>query len=92
MTSESNPTVGRVVSLIGLILYIATGVFPYLASGLVAPMWGIIVLWVGWLAGLWLTIALFRRRSGWALAMPVVAIGYWWLIITLGERLFDWTA
>ena len=92
MTSESNPTVGRVVPLIGLILYIATGVFPYLASGLVAPMWGIIVLWVGWLLGLWLTTALFRRRSGWALAMPVVAIGYWWLIITLGERLFDWTA
>jgi hypothetical protein len=92
MTTEATPTAGRVVSILGLVLYLATGVFPYLASGLVAPLWGIAVLWVGWLVGLWLTIIMFRRRSPWTLAMPVLAIGYWWLIITLGERFFDWTA
>lgn len=93
MTSDAtSTTAGRVVSIVGLVLYLATGVFPYLASGLVAPLWGIVVLWIGWLVGLWLAIIMFRRRSPWTLAMPVLAIGYWWLIITLGERFFDWTA
>ncbi len=90
-SNETWPT-GRVLALIGLILYLATGVFPYLASGLVAPLWGIAVLYAGWLLGLWLTVSLFRRRSAWALAMPVAAIVFWWVVITIGESAFDWTA
>ncbi len=90
-SNETWPT-GRVLALIGLILYLATGIFPYLASGLVAPLWGIAVLYAGWLLGLWLTVSLFRRRSAWALAMPVAAIVFWWVVITIGESAFDWTA
>lgn len=90
-SNETWPT-GRVLALIGLILYIGTGIFPYLASGLVAPLWGIAVLYAGWLLGLWLTVSLFRRRSAWALAMPVAAIAFWWVVITIGESAFDWTA
>jgi len=90
-TSTSWPT-GRVLGLIGLILYVGTGVFPYLASGLVAPLWGIAVLYAGWLVGLWLTIRLFRRASAWALAMPVVAVAFWWVVVTMGESVFGWTA
>lgn len=84
--------VGRILALAGLVLYIATGLFPYASSGLVAPFWGIAVLYAGWLLGLWLTIRLFRRRSAWALAMPVAALAWWWLVITVGESVFDWTA
>ena len=90
-TSTSWPA-GRVLGLIGLILYVCTGVFPYLASGLVAPLWGIAVLYVGWLVGLWLTIRLFRRGSAWALAMPVASVAFWWVVVTLGETVFGWTA
>ncbi len=90
--TASSWSVGRILALVGLVLYLATGGFPYLASGLVAPMWGIAVLWLGWLVGLWLTIRLFRGDSAWALAMPVLAIVFWWVVITLGENLFDWTA
>jgi len=94
MTAQTNTNwpVGRVLSLIGLVLYVITGVFPYLASGLVAPFWGIAVLYAGWLLGLWLTIRLFRGGSAWALAMPIVAGTFWWLVVTLGESLFGWTA
>jgi hypothetical protein len=94
MTAQTttNWPVGRVLSLIGLVLYVITGVFPYLASGLVAPFWGIAVLYAGWLLGLWLTIRLFRGGSAWALAMPIVAVAFWWLVVTLGESLFGWTA
>jgi hypothetical protein len=90
-STETRPS-GRVFAWAGLLLYIGTGVFPYLASGLVAPLWGIVVLYVGWLAGLWLTVSLLRRRSGWALAMPVAALAFWLLVITLGESVFGWTA
>ena len=90
-TSTSWPA-GRVLGLIGLILYVATGVFPYLASGLVAPLWGIAVLYAGWLVGLWLTFRLFRRGSAWALAMQVAAVAFWWVVVTLGESVFGWTA
>ena len=90
-TSTSWPA-GRVLGLIGLILYVATGVFPYLASGLVAPLWGIAVLYAGWLVGLWLTFRLFRRGSAWALAMQVAAVAFWWVVVTLGESIFGWTA
>jgi len=90
-TSTSWPA-SRVLGLIGLIFYVGTGVFPYLASGLVAPLWGIAVLYAGWLVGLWLTFRLFRRRSAWALAMPVAAVAFWWVVVTMGESVFGWTA
>jgi hypothetical protein len=90
-TSTSWPA-GRVLGLIGLILYVATGVFPYAASGLVAPLWGIAVLYAGWLVGLWLTFRLFRRGSAWALAMQVAAVAFWWVVVTMGESVFGWTA
>jgi hypothetical protein len=91
-TSTGAWPTGRVLALLGLVLYIGTGVFPYLASGLVAPLWGIAVLYVGWLLGLWSTISLFRRRSAWALVMPLAALAFWWVVITIGESVFDWTA
>lgn len=90
-TSEIWPT-GRILALVGLVLYVVTGVFPYVASGLVAPLWGIALLYAGWLIGLWVTIRLYQRRSAWALAMPVAALAFWWLVITLGESIFGWTA
>jgi hypothetical protein len=91
-TSTATWPASRVLALIGLVLYLGSGVFPYLASGLVAPLWGIAVLWAGWLVGLWITVLLLRRRSAWALAMPVAALAFWWIIITIGETVFDWTA
>ena len=91
-TTTSTWPAGRVLALIGLILYVVTGVFPYMASGLVAPLWGIAVLYAGWLVGLWVTIQLFRRASPWALAMQVAAVAFWWLVVTLGESVFGWTA
>ncbi|HET7847226.1 MAG TPA: hypothetical protein VFL72_07005 [Acidimicrobiia bacterium] len=91
-TSTATWPAGRIVSLIGLILYTATGVFPYAASGLVAPLWGIAVLYFGWGIGFFSTILLYRRRSAWALAMPVAALAFWWIAVSIGEAAFDWTA
>jgi hypothetical protein len=91
-TSDTTWSTGRILGLIGLILYVVTGVFPYAASGLVAPLWGIAFLYLGWGIGLFLTVILYRRRSPLALVMPVAALVFWWAVISIGEAAFDWTA
>ena len=92
MTSNVSWPPGRILAVVGLILYVATGVFPFAASGLVAPLWGIAVLYLGWIVGLWLTVRLYRSGSAWALAMPVAALAFWWVVVTIGESVFGWTA
>lgn len=89
--AASNP-LGRILDLFGVVLYLLTGVLPYAASGLVVPMLGILILYIGWGVGLALAIRLLRRRSGFALLMPLAALGYWWLVVSIGEALFGWTA
>jgi hypothetical protein len=32
------------------------------------------------------------KRFGMGLAMPVAAVAFWRLVVTLGESLFGWTA
>lgn len=91
-TSTATWPAGRILSLIGLILYVGTGVFPFAASGLVAPLWGIAVLYFGWGFGFFSTIILYRRRSAWSLAMPVTALAFWWIVVSIGESAFNWTA
>ena len=92
MTSNASWPPGRILAVVGLVLYVATGVFPFAASGLVAPLWGIAVLYLGWIVGLWLTVRLYRSGSAWALVMPVAALAFWWLVVTIGESVFGWTA
>jgi hypothetical protein len=67
------------------------GVF-YAASGLVAPLWAVVLLGLWWLVLGVALIVLARRGSWWTPAVPVVAYGTWWLVLTAGERLLGWTA
>lgn len=77
---------------IGLGLYVVTGVFPYLGSSLLAPPPGVAFLYAGWTLGLIPTIRLARSRSLMVLLAMPVAIAFWLLVLTIGERLFGWTA
>ena len=75
-----------------LSLYIALGVFPFLFSGLLAPASGVAILLAGWATGFIATVVLVRRGSLWAIAMPPLALAYWFAILILGEQLLGWTA
>lgn len=92
MTSAANRWSGRIAGISGLALYLLVGVFPYAASGLVAPLWGIVFLYAGWLVGLVVAIRLYRRRSPWTVILAPLALGFWWAVITLGDALLGWTA
>lgn len=81
----------RVVATVGVLGLLATLPF-YLASGLVAPLWAIVVLWLIWLSLGLVALQWFTRRPWVVLVLPLVAFGIWWLVITLGEQALGWTA
>ena len=77
---------------VGIGLQIAVGVFPYGASGLVAPPAGLLLLFLVW-AVMLLVAWRWRPANPWAvLLIPLLSVGLWFAIISLGEAIFDWTA
>jgi len=77
-----------VVAAVGML---EVGVF-YLAAGLVAPAWAIVVLWIVWLALAAYGLRLARAGSYLVLAVPVLAGVIWYLALTTGERVLGWQA
>jgi uncharacterized membrane protein YGL010W len=78
-------------ALLGIAAHVAT-VFLYLASGLVAPLAGVVFLLAGWVV---LLIAAVRRRRShpWLVALtPAASIAFWAAVLTFGSRVFGWTA
>ena len=85
----------RVAAVVGVVLHLAVGVFPYAASGLVTPVWGYVVLYAVWLALAFVLIRLLggpNRRPIVAPAIPLAALAFWFAFVTAGEVLLDWTA
>ena len=86
-----SPTFARGLGVIGLILYLGVGFF-YLVSGLVIPGAALALLWLAWLAGLWLAARWFRTRPQ---LVPLVAVGaaiFWFIYVQGGSAIFGWTA
>jgi hypothetical protein len=80
------------VGWITIVLYLAIGVFPYLSSGLLAPLYGVIVLMVCWGIGLVITWRLARTRPVLSLLAVPVALAFWWAVLTAGDVFLGWTA
>jgi hypothetical protein len=75
--------------LTGLLHLLA--LWPYLISGLAAPGWAVLSLLVLWaLLGV-VAVAVHRRWGALAALVPLVAVGLWFLALTLGEQLLGWT-
>ena len=85
----------KVAAVVGVVLHLAVGVFPYAASGLLVPIWGIVVLYALWLALAFVLVRLLRgeaRRPMLAPLVPVAALAVWFAVVTAGEAIFGWTA
>ena len=86
-------TTARVAGIAGLVLHLLTGVFPYAASGLLAPAWGYLLLYAVWVALLLAGVRMFRRGQGTlVLLLPVASIAAWAAVMTFGEQALGWTA
>jgi hypothetical protein len=79
------------MGIIGIVGYALTGVV-YLSSGLVVPAPWLVVLWAIWLVGIYPLVVVFRTRRAWTLLVAVGACIIWWVYVTIGGALFDWTA
>lgn len=65
--------------------------FYYLASGLMAPLWAIVLLGVWWVILTLIGVLLVKRRSYLVLLVPVVAVATWFGVMTFGEAVLGWT-
>jgi hypothetical protein len=81
----------RAFALVGALLLLAVGLFV-LASPLVAPLWGTLVLWVAWITAVALAVRNWRRSMFASLIAGGAAAAFWVAFLLLGELLFGWSA
>ncbi len=80
-----------VVAVSAGLAHLAIGLF-YLASGLVAPLWAVIVLDVWWIVLAVVLVRMAMRRSWWTPLVPLVALATWYLVLWIGNDVLGWTA
>ena len=71
---------------------IAVMAFLYFASGLVAPLWAVIVLNVSWLVHFVLGCRWFMTHPLRVFFLPVSLAVIWFGTMYAGEAFLDWTA
>lgn len=91
MSEQGSGSWATVSGVLGIVLYLVAGFF-YLVSGLVVPPPWLLLLWLIWLLGVYPLIVVFQRRRGWTPLVAVAAGVVWFLFLTIGEALLDWTA
>lgn len=62
------------------------------ASGLMAPLWAIVVLSVLWLVEAIVLVGVARRRPLLAPLVPIAGYALWWVTLAAGGRFLGWTA
>ncbi|TQJ49186.1 DUF4175 domain-containing protein [Phycicoccus sp. SLBN-51] len=80
-----------VLPWVGLAAMVAVLPF-YAASGLVAPGWAVVALLVCWALFVWVGWRWRRTRPYWVPALPFVAFGWWWVVLSVGDAWLGWTA
>ena len=80
----------RSTLVLALLLHLAA-LWPYSASGLLAPGWAVVALLVLWALLGALTVAVHRRWGAVAAVVPLVAVVLWFVLLTLGEQQLGWT-
>lgn len=79
-----------VAVVIAALAQLVAGYF-YMASGLMAPLWAIVLLGVWWVVLTYVGVRLVKRRSYLVLLVPVVTAATWLGVMTLGETVLGWT-
>jgi hypothetical protein len=82
-----------VAGVVGLVLHGLTAVFPYAASGLLAPLYGYVLVYLVWAALLVLAVRWFRAgREPLVLVVPGLSLVGWAAVMTFGDFVLGWTA
>jgi hypothetical protein len=78
-----------IILILAMGLHLVAGFF-FLASGLLAPLWAVILLLLIW-AGL-LAWGYRNRRRPQVMLMPLAAAVVWFVVVQGGSMIFGWTA
>jgi hypothetical protein len=81
----------RLSGAVTAVLHLAV-LWPYSASGLVAPGWAVVGLLALWLALAGVAVVVHRRWGLLAALVPPLALGLWVGALVLGEAVLGWTA
>jgi hypothetical protein len=85
-------TGARIAGVIALVLHLGIAVFPFSASGLLAPLWAIAVVYAGWVVAAALGVRIWRRHPAISLLVPPTTVALWAGFMTVGDALLGWTA
>lgn len=83
--------VRRAVAAVGVALLVVEAPLVF-SSGLVMPLWAVVLLGAIWLVALVLSIRWFVRRPVVVLLLPLAVAAVWFVMVTVGERLLGWQA
>lgn len=93
MTTTSTANRGHLAAgITTALLHLGIGVFPLSASGLLAPLWAIVVIYLGWAAMGVVAHRTWRSRGWLALLVPPATLALWAAFITFGDVALGWTA
>lgn len=87
----ATPTWQKVVGWIGLVVHLPLLIW-YASSGLLAPLWAVIVLVAVWAVLLVVAIMLLRRRPLLVPLVPIFAAAFWFGALSAGDAWLGWTA
>lgn len=100
-TSSSSPTAASstagpgtgplVVGVLSGLAHLVPGYFM-LVSGLVAPLWAIVMMLAIWVVLAVVLVRMVRAGSWLTPLIPIIAMAIWWGTIMLGGNVLGWTA
>ena len=71
---------------------LACALFPYAASGLLAPWYGVAFLLLAWVVLFALACRWWTRRPKLTLVLPVLAVALFFVVMAIGGAFLGWTA
>lgn len=89
--SEGRRAVGYLLAGLGVLLLVAELPFA-LASGLMAPLWAVVLVVLLWCLLFVVALAWFRRHPVRVLLLPFLGVVVWVGVLTFGEQVLGWTA
>lgn len=78
--------------VVAALLHLAIGIFPLSASGLLAPLWALVVIGLGWLVAAGLLWRIWQHHPYVSVLVPPTTLALWAGFLTVGDVLLGWTA
>lgn len=86
-------TGSKVWGVIGGVAFLATGLFMYFPARLVAPTYGVVLLWAVWVLLAAAGVVLLRaRRPGKLVLLAIASALLWFAVMGVGDVALDWSA